>query len=129
MFSVRRSDCGVVTGVAQVRAPFLSCMRAALRVGEVRHCGGFTSEVCHCVQGEVGDSREQLLFSSSWCVVFQGTLSLPVVVSDERTSSEHEAVPLPCRVLCLSVRLGRSVAPVSFQLSWHVFCVNVAMSR
>ena len=43
MFSVRRSECGVVTGVAQVRAPFLSCMRAALRVGEVRHCGGLLS--------------------------------------------------------------------------------------
>ena len=129
MFSVRRSECGVVTGVAQVRAPFLSCMQAALRVGEVRQCGGFTFEVCHCVQGEVGGCREQLLFSSSWCGVFQGMLSVPVVVSDERTSSEHEAVPLPCEVLCLSVRLGRSVAPVSFQFSWHVFCVNVTMSR
>ena len=127
MFSVRRSECGVVTGVAQVRAPFLSYMRAALRVGEVRHCRGFTFEVCHCVQGEVGDYREQLLFSSLWCVVFQGMLSLPVVVSDEHTSSEHEAVPLPCGVLSLSVRPGRSVA--SFQLSWHVFCVNVAISR
>ena len=129
MFSVRRSECGVVTGVAQVQAPFLSCMQAALRVGEVRHCGGFTFEVYHCVQGEVGDCREQLLFSSLWCGVFQGTLSLPMVVSDERTSFEHKAVPLPCGVLCLSVRPGRSVAPVSFQFSWHVFCVNVAMSR
>ena len=129
MFSVRRSECGVVTGVAQIRAPFLSCMRAALRVGEVLHCGGFTFEVCHCVQGEVGDYCEQLLFSSSWCVVFQGTLSLPVVVFDERTSSKHEAVPLPCGMLCLSVQPDRSVTPVSFQLSWHVFCVNVAMSR
>ena len=70
MFSVRRSECGVVTGVVQVRAPFLSCMQAALRVGEVRHYGGFTFEVCHCVQDEVGDCREQLLFSSSWCGVF-----------------------------------------------------------
>ena len=129
MFSVRRSECGVVIGVAQVRAPFLSCMQAVLRVGEVRQCEGFTFEVCHCVHGEVGDCREQLVFSSSWCGVFQGTLSLPMVVSDERTSSEHEAVPLPCGALCLSVRPGRSVAAVSFQFSWHVFCVNVAMSR
>ena len=118
-----------MTGVAQVRAPFLSCMQAALQVGEVRQCGGFTFEVCHCVQSEVGECREQLLFSSSWCGVFQGTLSLLVVVSDERTSSEHEAAPLPCGVLCLSVRPSRSVAPVSFQFSWHVFYVNVAMSR
>ena len=129
MFSMRRSEFGVGTGVTQVRAPFLSCMQAALRVGEVRHCGGFTFEVYHCVQGEVGDCREQLLFSSSWCGVFQGMLSLPVVVSDERTSSKHEAVPLPCGVLYLSVRPSRSVASVSFQFSWHVFCVNVAMSR
>ena len=69
MFSVRRSECGVVTGVAQVRAPFLSCMQAALRVGEVRQCRGLLSRSV-TVQGEVGDCREQLLFSSSWCGVF-----------------------------------------------------------
>ena len=49
MFSVRRSECGVVTRIAQVRVPFLSCMQAALQVGEVCKCGGFTFEVCHCV--------------------------------------------------------------------------------
>ena len=27
----------------------ISLEHAALRVGEVRHCGGFTFEVCNCV--------------------------------------------------------------------------------
>ena len=43
MFSVRRSECGVVTGVAQVRVPFLSCMQAALRVGKSVSAGGLLS--------------------------------------------------------------------------------------
>ena len=31
----------------------ISLVHAALRVGEVRHCKGFTFEVCNYVQGEV----------------------------------------------------------------------------
>ena len=61
-------------------------------------------------------------------MVFEDTLSVQVVISNERTSCEHVAVPLQFGVLCVSVRPGRFVAPVSFQLSLHVFCVNVAMS-
>ena len=62
-------------------------------------------------------------------MVFEATLSVEVVVSDERTSCEHAGLPVHFGVLCVSVRLSRSVALVSFQLSLHVFCVNVAMSR
>ena len=103
-----------------------SLVHAALRVEEVRHCAGFAFEVCNCLQGEVGGCRERLVLSTSWCVVFEGTLSLQVVISEERTSCDHEE---RFGVLCLLVQPGRSIAPVSFQLSWHVFYVNVAMSR
>ena len=103
-----------------------SLVHVALRVEEVRHCAGFAFVVCNCLQGEGGGCREQLVLSTSWCVVFEGTLSLQVVISEDRTSCEHEE---RFGVLCLLVRSGRSVALVSFQLSWHVFCVNVAMSR
>ena len=56
-------------------------------------------------------------------------LSVQVVVPDERTSCEHAVLPLQFGVLCVSVQAGRSVAPMSFQLSLHVFSISVAMSR
>ena len=81
----------------------ISLVDAALRVGDVRHCMGFGFEVCNYLQGGVGDCREREVFSTSWCVVFEGTLSLQVVISDERTSCEHAIVPLRFGVLCVSV--------------------------
>ena len=86
----------------------ISLVDAALRVGDVRNCAGSGFQVCNCLQGGVGDCW------ACCCVVFEGTLSVQVVVSDERTSCEHAAVPLRFGVLCVSVRSGRSVAPVSF---------------
>ena len=107
----------------------VSLLDAALRVGHVRKCVGFSFQVYNCVQGGVGDFQEREVFSPCCRVVFEATLLVQVVVSDERTSCEHAAVALHFGVLCVSVRPGRFVAPVSFQLSLHVFCVNVAMSR
>ena len=53
-----------------------SLVDAALRVGDVRHCAGFGFEVCNCLQGGVGDCQEREVFSTSWCVVFEGMLSV-----------------------------------------------------
>ena len=107
----------------------ISLLDAALQVGHVRKCMGFGFHISNCVQGGVGDYRERELLSRCCCVVLEATLSVQVVVPDERTSCEHAVVPLHFGVLCVSVRPGRSIAPVSFQLSLHVFCVSVAMSR
>ena len=107
----------------------ISLLHAALQVGHVRKCAEFGFPVSNCVQGGIGDCRERELLSLCCCVVFEATLSVQVVVSDDRTSCEHRGLPVHFEVLCVSVRPGRSIAPVSFQLSLHVFCVNVAMSR
>ena len=67
----------------------VSLLDVALRVGHVRKCAGFGFQVCNCVQGGVGDCREREVFSPCCCVVFEATLSVQVVVSDEHTFCEH----------------------------------------
>ena len=81
----------------------VSLLDAALRVGHVWKCVGCGFQVCNCLQGGVGDSWEREVLSRCCSVVFKATQSVQVVVSDERTSSEHAAVPLRFGVLCVSV--------------------------
>ena len=75
----------------------ISLVDAALRVGDVHNCTGSGFQICNCLQDGVGDCQ------ACCCVVFEGTLSVQVVVSDERTSCEHAAVPLRFGVLRVSV--------------------------
>ena len=74
-----------------------------LRVGHVCKCAGFGFQVYNCIQVGVGDYWEREVFSPCCCVVFEATLSVQVVVSDDRTSCEHAAITLRFGVLCVSL--------------------------